>query len=80
VRALTSENTVKEEIKMPELTTYKYYLNKFNAYNPYYLNALQEQNTKAEIKSLKDQFIDDIKKQEYPKGITKQIVTYIRNL
>lgn len=57
------------------------YLEKFNMWNNnYYMNALKEAETKGEKLSIKQNFISDIKRENYPKQITKEIVQYIRNL
>lgn len=55
-----------------------YYLNTYKSFNPYYFEAIAAAETKGEKSSLKKRLIDDIKKQEYPKGITKEIVKYIK--
>ena len=49
-------------------------------FNPTYFEMLGEVETKGEKKSIKDRWVADIKKQEYPKGATKEIVAYIKSL
>lgn len=57
-----------------------YYLEKYKEYNGEYFNMLGEAETKGEKKSIKDRIIADIKLQEYPKGQTKEIISYIKTL
>jgi hypothetical protein len=49
-------------------------------YNPTYFEMIKEAETKAEKKSIKDRLIKDIKRQEYPKNQTKEMITYIKTL
>jgi hypothetical protein len=49
-------------------------------YNPTYFELLTAAETKGEKKSVKDRWIIDIKRQEYPKGATKEIISYIKTL
>lgn len=58
----------------------EYYLEKYKEYNPVYFQLLEEAETKAEKKSIKDRLIKDIKLQEYPKNPTKEMISYIRSL
>lgn len=55
-----------------------YYLNTYKSFNSYYFELLEQAETKAEKLSIKKRIIDDIKKQEYPKGITKEIIKHVK--
>jgi hypothetical protein len=57
-----------------------YYFEKYQDVNQGYFEMLKEVETNAEKKSLMQRIIEDIKKQEYPKGQTKEIIKYLKTL
>lgn len=55
-------------------------MNDYMLMSPYYFEELKRTESKAEKLSYKQRIIDDIKKSEYPKGIAREMIKYVRSL
>lgn len=51
----------------------------FKEWNSVLFDLYNEAEGKAEKTSAKNRIIDEIKKMEYPKGVTKELVAYVRS-
>lgn len=63
-----------------EMNDAKYYFSKFISFYPSYMEMLNDCTTKGERNAIKQRMIADMKKEEYPKGITKEVAIYIKSL